>query len=133
MRFRQTSLFSAFAALLIGTALLLRVAVPAGWMPDVGTDGVMRVTLCTGYGKVNAWIDEDGTLHRGEPADHDSDDAKHCAFTATAMSLAMADMPELPQPVLLPQDLPEPALRELAPGKGLAAPPPPATGPPSLA
>ncbi|MCB2088739.1 MAG: hypothetical protein R3E18_04095 [Sphingomonadaceae bacterium] len=133
MRARQTSLFSAFATLLIGAALLLRVAIPAGWMPDTGADGVMRVTLCTGYGKVAAWIDEDGTLHRGEPADDDGNDGKHCAFTATALSLATADMPDLPQPQAMPQDVPPASLRDLAPGQGLAAPPPPATGPPSLA
>jgi len=34
---------------LVGLAILLRISIPAGWMPSSGTIGI---TMCTGYGTV---------------------------------------------------------------------------------
>ncbi|MHA6718605.1 DUF2946 family protein [Sphingomonas sp. RS6] len=38
------------AALLVAAALLVRVAVPAGFMPVADTNGSLRLAYCSGYG-----------------------------------------------------------------------------------
>lgn len=136
----------AMAALLL--ALALRAMIPAGWMPSTGSFGLM---LCNGtaqmptYGEI-ARQRSDGVpfeiavaraaIERAEgkaPAAPTPEEPHPCAFAGMA--------PVLPPPV--PAALPAPFEHAPAPtpiadgtvavGRGLAAPPPPATGPPALA
>ncbi|MBC2776638.1 hypothetical protein [Parasphingopyxis marina] len=127
------SAFRYLVALFVAMALLSKIAVPAGWMP-VNDDGVTRITLCTGYGIADAWIDENGNLHRENPQEggHDRGD-QPCSFAAAATPFDGGPAtPELAAPVA--DGFPDPLDRStLIPGRGLAAPPPPATGPPLLA
>lgn len=118
--------------LLVALALLVKAAVPVGWMPFT-EDGVTRITLCTGYGMVEAWLDEDGNLHQEAPddGDHQGKD-QPCSFAAAATAMhgvAGNGDAAAPVSVALRPDLARPPA---APGRGLAAPPPPATGPPLL-
>jgi hypothetical protein len=71
--------FPAMAALVVAAALLLRVAVPAGFMPVV-EDGRFTVLICSGAGPVKAVAAMPGmdhaTHHRGE-----AEPPKSCAFS----------------------------------------------------
>ena len=115
---------------LAALALAVRVLVPAGYMPADGKG--LQITLCTGDGMVTAWVDEQGNLHKGEKAPDGKGDHP-CAFTGVA-ALAQADSPadalELPA---LASHVPSARITHAAPGRGLAAPPPPQTGPPLFA
>lgn len=119
------------ALAILGVALLLRVMIPTGWMPSHGADGVTRITLCTGMGAVQAWVDADGTIHDKKPMDKGGAD-QPCAFAGLAM---LADVPEAA--IELPA-ISAPHAEPVFPatvgiGRGLAAPPPPSTGPPAFA
>ena len=125
---RSSLILRGAAILLVALALALRVLVPAGWMPATGQG--FALTLCTGTGPATAWVDGRGEVHRGSPsapreADHP------CAFAGIATPALL--------PALLPLALalPVPAAPAWVPvarvatiGHGLAAPPPPPTGPP---
>ena len=111
-------------------ALALRLLVPAGYMPADGKG--LRITLCTGDGMVAAWVDSQGNLHKGEKAPEGKGDHP-CAFAGVG-ALAEAGSPAdaLEPPALLARV--QPTLPDHAfPGRGLAAPPPPQTGPPLFA
>lgn len=113
---------------LLFAALLLRLLVPAGYMPVEGRG--FAVTLCTGMGRVEAWMDASGHIHKKKP-----DDAKGehpCIFAGHAAAI---DMPRLPVATMAPMAAAQVVAGlprwTVAIGRGLAAPPPPPTGPPS--
>ena len=112
-------------------ALAARMLVPTGWMPSFA-DGRTTITLCTGAGMVEAWVDADGAIHKERPAGSSAHD-QPCAFAGLG---AVADLPMaamLAQHVALPAaPLPPFDATNVAIGLGLAAPPPPAIGPPTL-
>lgn len=113
---------------LIALALLVRVMIPAGYMPAAGQG--FAITLCTGTGTVSAWMDEDGNVHKGKPADSKPDHP--CTFAGFSAALDMPDlgggMPDPPSAFAgaFAANMPAVAI-----GWGLAAPPPPPTGPPA--
>lgn len=126
---------------LIGAALLVRALVPAGWMPTRTADGLV-IELCSGrtpggdpqqLRAAQALLDAAlaGTA-QSQNEDHkgksDTSD-QPCVFAGLAHAAPPAAAPEPPMPA--PQAL---AIRPLALlaaiGRGLPAPPPPATGPP---
>lgn len=116
-----------FALALIACALLLRIAVPGGWMP--GEQG-RWIELCTAQGSLTAFVDARGKLHHGDPAD--AEKAKqHCAFAGLGGAL---DRPAAVEPpTVAPAYAPLPTrIASASVGRGLAAPPPPSTGPPSI-
>jgi hypothetical protein len=127
VRNSQTSWLLAFVIL----ALAMRMVVPAGWMPSFA-DGRATITLCTGAGMVEAWVDADGKIHKDSPAKKSAND-QPCAFAGLS---AAADAPSYAEislePVPSPQSVPVTTLTGVAIGLGLAAPPPPAIGPPTL-
>jgi hypothetical protein len=128
----RTGLSRTLALAVIACALLARLLVPQGWMP-VETARGWTLTLCSGSGPMQMG---DASAAAMKPMHHGGDDRDHapgdhpCAFSSLALAL---DEPPLP---LL--DLPRPLLGAwtawagfaVAIGRGLAAPPPPATGPP---
>jgi len=129
-RFAQA--FAAFALL----ALLARALVAPGYMlaPAQG-GGVLSITLCSGYGPaavsidLGAEADAIDAQHNGKvPADAPEDDGP-CVFAAMAAMSAPIAPPAITAP---PQTGPVSGARafHLAPGRGLAAPPPWSTGPP---
>jgi hypothetical protein len=119
--------------LLLVAALLGKVLAPAGWMPVATAQG-FTFMLCSDQGQTQAWVDGSGRLHRGEapgPAQPAAKDA--CPYGALAAAAALPDAPALA--AHLPAGTRAPALRPagVTIGRGLAAPPPPATGPPHSA
>jgi hypothetical protein len=123
---------------LFACALALRLAVPAGWMPVAQADGWVRLAICPGAAPAappTMAHAMHGDTHGHAPThDHDrGDHAPPCAFTGLALAAALPDLP--PAPRLLPvAALPQATGYALVSvGRGLAAPPPPQTGPPLLA
>lgn len=136
-----------FGALLLAAALLLRVAIPAGWMPVAGPDGLV-LTICSGtspmtlpaaamdhamvgMGPAMAGMDHGGR-HGAADAPAVPAHEQPCPFTALVLAAPPAG----------PAVLPLPGVAYLAPAEarraaflraGIGAPPRPATGPPLLA
>jgi hypothetical protein len=121
----------------LALALLARLAVPAGWMPVTDAHGA-RLTICTGAGPLDApehvmpgMTDMTGMHHA--PGDNKQDHGDHvCPFTGVAMALAAPTLPTLDLPPIIENEGTQSPRFAVAVGRGLAAPPPPATGPPSL-
>ncbi|MGI4880998.1 MAG: hypothetical protein ACRYG4_26355 [Janthinobacterium lividum] len=120
----------ALVLVLFACALLVRLAVPTGWMPMVDATG-FHVTICTGMGPVDAALA--ATSHDSHPApaapDHAAGDHA-CPFAALGIATAppLDLLPVLPATVVVAIGT---AAAAVAVGRGLAAPPPPSTGPPT--
>ncbi|PZU06184.1 hypothetical protein [Sphingomonas sp.] len=119
--------------LLAGLALFLRILIPSGWMPASDRIGLMP---CFGMAPVETTMVSHGS-HHGAPhhQDHDGEKGdKPCAFAGFACALAEpADTTHAPAPLFAART-PSPAtLATTMIGAGLAAPPPPQTGPPLTA
>jgi Protein of unknown function (DUF2946) len=116
---------------LIALTLAVRIIIPTGFMPTAYADGMMRISLCSGMGPQTAWLDKSGHIHKDAPG-KGQHDPQPCGFGALAFG---AETPDAPAMVSLPPldraaiGLPR---STVAIGRGLAAPPPPSTGPPSL-
>jgi hypothetical protein len=112
-------------------ALAARMLVPSGWMPSFA-DGRTTITLCTGAGMVEAWVDEDGAIHKEKPTGSSTHD-QPCAFAGLGAVADTPNVPALAQPAILAVAASRPFdATNVAVGLGLAAPPPPAIGPPTL-
>jgi len=113
---------------LFAWALLVRLLVPAGWMPAADAAGP-HLVLCDGGAAAMPAHDMGhgkAPMHHQGPSDHP------CSFAGpvAAVETPLAAVP-------LPQAAPRYAVaavhRDVAIGRGLAAPPPPPTGPPAFA
>ena len=116
---------------LFALAMLVRVLVPAGWMPVADAAG-SHLALCDGASMIaTAMPGMKGAKH-GAPMHHQGPSDHPCAFAAPA---ATADTPALavPLPPVSMEHVARAAPRSVAIGQGLAAPPPPPTGPPAFA
>lgn len=113
-----------WAFLLVALALLLRVAVPAGYMPGQSDGGTITLTVCGSGGMVHIPIGKD-KAPKDDPA------PSHCAFAG------MGAPADLPPPLVLPErawSAPEFAERaEAAQAASRLYPRPPSRGPPILA
>ena len=148
---RHLSLHRWFAAWLVAFALAVRLLVPAGYMPMAGRAGLEICAGQTADMPAMAAMDHGDAMpgmagmHHTAPAhamgphamdhgkampgDHDHD----CGFAAAvggAGDLPVLILPALLAPVALPVAFVQQML--VRPGLGLAAPPPPKTGPPFL-
>lgn len=122
--------------LLVGV-LLARGFTPDGWMPATNAAGQIEITLCPGSGPV------DGPMTMSMDLSHDQMDHKApakgqasdhpCAFAGIGLADTTAALPSIVAPLRPVAALPGLPNIVAAPGHGLAAPPPPATGPPALA
>lgn len=123
---------------LVLCALLIRALLPSGLMVAATPAGALTVTLCSGRGPVEVLVDDQGRLvdpdtvassDTGEPGDDSR--AKHdvpCAFAGLlAPALPVEALPPVVPPTVA---APRVATTGVGVGTGLAAPPPPATGPP---
>lgn len=125
------------ALALLACALALRLLIPAGWMPVHDAQG-FHLTLCSGTGPepLPAHAAMAGMAHHGthrHDHQHDQGMPDHpCAFAGLGMVLAEPVLPAV-APIVATV---EPAIvaipAAVAIGRGLAAPPPPPTGPPAL-
>lgn len=119
-----------FALFCLVVLMLLRALVPTGWMPAASGDG-FTITICTSDGRVSAWLDADGTIHRDAPGDDGAGKDSPCLFALgipPLPAMAAAIVAKVAFVILLPT----PTLIDVAIGRGLAAPPPPPTGPPTI-
>lgn len=120
------------ALAILAAALLLRVLIPTGWMPAHAADGSFGITLCTPSGVSHAWVDAEGKIHDKQPHKKSSAD-QPCAFAGLAMAgdvpMAAIGLPLTVQAVASHH----PLSFSVGIGHGLAAPPPPSTGPPAFA
>jgi hypothetical protein len=127
--------------LLVAVTLAARVLVPAGYMADRGADGSVRLTLCSGVMPAKPVIAHHAPDHHAaagyhaapahpDKSDPPSKEAQPCAFAVAgaAIDTPQADAPLLPATAHLATLTTQRV--SLAPGRGLAAPPPPSRGPP---
>lgn len=128
------------AAALLAFALFLQMLVPTGWMPAEGRIGIRP---CLPQAAATQPIAAHSAHHAEAPSHHQPQQApdeqghgqsQACAFALLAAALleppsADAVLPVADFPIAIPagQD------RSLRPTRPLAAPPPPATGPPARA
>ena len=119
-------------------AMLMRAVIPAGYMlaeAETPNGRYLTVDFCEGHDAVKRVLDLE-TRKLVDPSEvpsskHDGQ-AQHapCVFaTATplAQPLAAAD----PVRFVVSHDVDFAIVRDIRPGRGIAAPPPPSTGPPS--
>ncbi len=105
-------------------ALLLQVLVPSGYMVQSGSQGPALV-ICTGHGPLRAT-----DLRHPAKAPPTRPDAP-CVFAGHGVLATPATAFVLPATAISYDAAPERQLQDLGPGRGLAAPPPPAQGPPT--
>lgn len=120
---------------LFAGTMLLRLLVPQGWMPVTDGSG-FHLTLCSGSGPVAkpARLSEmsasmHGRHHMPPGQDHPNGDHP-CAFGGLSHALANPVLPAFSPAVGIEQDVLATLFWLIGIGHGLAAPPPPATGPP---
>lgn len=126
---RNFAPFRNLSAALIVLALAVRIVLPAGFMPS--SERGFALTICTGMDTQTVWMDKSGKLHKEDPAKGKSVEHQPCAFAGAAMA---GDTPAATAFVAMPPvatAAPVFAMCEISVGQGLAAPPPPAIGPPS--
>lgn len=126
-------------------ALLLKALVPAGWMP-ASDHGAITLRLCGGrtlapedrsrlqlrYGLT---IDHEATAplsHSGQHDEKRQGGDPSCWFAAASLAWTFADDSPTAQTRLAAAGIVPTVPPGVAIGRGLAAPPPPATGPPIL-
>ena len=116
-----------FAALFL-CALAIRVMVPAGFMPTTTAHGVV-VSLCAGQSSDHQALD----LGKKVPGQHKGNADSPCSFAA-GLGGGLLDTSSVPLSVPLPSVAALPLGRAIADlvVHRLAAPPPPALGPPAL-
>jgi len=134
------------ATLILACALAVRVLVPAGFMIGQSASGAPLLVVCPSQIDMPvfapamphdmAHMMPDGHMMAGHDAGHQSHDPgtdRPCAFAAAGLAV---DVP-IDVPLLAPAPPPSfaalPVRASTDPGRGLAAPPPPATGPPTFA
>lgn len=132
---RINGLMSRVFVTLTVLALAVRFAIPAGTMlQKPAEDGDLpALVICSSAGMITIKADGYGIPGKTAPAKHDDGKSgEPCVFAAVAVNVAPSApaVLELPAPVAAPA--PFWAAVQQRPGEGLAAPPPPATGPPSL-
>ncbi len=129
-----------FLIAMIGAALLLRGLVPMGWMPDAGSGFRLEMCLPMADGDIASAAQREAEQLLSEAlagADEPGDDRhkakdQPCAFSGLSAPWTGAVGVGLASPMVAPSPVLPPFALVAAVGRGLAAPPPPATGPPLL-
>jgi hypothetical protein len=129
---RQMNLKPALRAFLF-VALLLKLLVPAGYMLAPAAAGGLQFAPCAGTEQVRTAVEGE---HAGLPHDRAGHEpAKHreapCPFAALASPVLPPSPPATQAVPVAPAAVPELAPAARMATAALAAPPPPATGPPS--
>lgn len=97
-------------------------------------DQAFALKICAGMEVQTVWLDRDGKLHKTDPSkkSHEGDNKQDCAFAGLASQAILGDG----ENVALVHYEKSGAVAShpvaVAIGRGLAAPPPPSTGPPIL-
>lgn len=144
----QSCRFSRLFLLLAAFAACLQWTIPHGWMVWSADDGSSILVPCPTTSPELASLGQSaaansdhshhasmhGAIH--ESMDHGGNDAEDhgvaqakCDFAAMGAPLLPPDGPQLAAPSITAAAV-LPVFRDAIPGRGLAAPPPPSTGPP---
>lgn len=124
---------------LVALAMLVRVVVPAGYMAAATESGGPAIVICTGEGALEVVVDADGAASKaplgqdGQPHKSDPKTDHPCAFAGAATPLGAPVLALAAAPLLAYAPAVPVLPAHQRPGLGLAAPPPPTTGPPALA
>lgn len=120
------------AFVLTALALLLRILVPAGFMPSSNAGQGYAIALCSDMSGMSGWVDLNGKLHKGAKPSEETTNHQPCVFSGFATALTLPDIigPATPAPIAVAAFFGS-SLGRAAIGQGLAAPPPPPTGPPA--
>jgi hypothetical protein len=110
--------------------ILVRGAIPAGWMPS--HERAFAITICAGVDTHVVWLDAAGKLHNQQPTKKDSPDKEPCAFASAALAGNLFDAGNVEFASASHPQSEAIVAHAVTIGQGLAAPPPPATGPPVL-
>lgn len=111
---------------LLSAALFLRALVPAGWMP-APSQGVFAIEPCPAADDV--FVGHSATHHGHHKAEHGGD----CAFAPLQAGFASLDLAPALLAVAPTRFAPPAQPLTAAFPTGPPAPPPPATGPPTIA
>jgi hypothetical protein len=120
-------------------AMLVRAIVPAGYMlaqADTGQGRFLTVEMCEGHAAKVIDLDTgkqvDPSKLPGKAPGKADDKSKHspCVFAATATVATPVAIAE-PVEFIATQDVDFGVDLNVRPGRGIAAPPPPSTGPPA--
>jgi hypothetical protein len=120
------------ALAVLACALALRMLVPEGWMPVSDGHG-FRITMCTGTGPMDMTMAMPGMAAHPDPSGHGPQQPMQdhpCTFAHLGLALAEPVLPALALPPAREAEVIAAKAFAIAIGHGLAAPPPPATGPP---
>ncbi len=109
-------------ALMAFLALAMNIVSPQGFMVTSGQAGP-TIAICTGHGPATLPGQTDQSGHKGG---HEG----ACAFAGHGVAADPPPVAVFARLRFSPPLLAIVALRDLAPGRGLAAPPPPSQGPP---
>lgn len=114
---------------LAALAIALRVLLPAGFMLQSTDSGLAGLVICTGQGAMT--LAADGTLQSDTQDKEVADKDTHpCAFSAAVVGFTAPLAIGIALALPLSNPVTAPRLMTQRPGLGLAAPPPPTTGPP---
>ena len=119
--------WTGLGALLAVLALLINVVVPQGTMVASAAAGPALV-ICTGHGPMALPGPDGAPAQKGKAAGHDGT----CAFAGHGLASAPPPLPPIARADFAPAPPVRLAAADLAPGRGLAAPPPPSHAPPVL-
>lgn len=119
-------------------AMLVRAIIPAGYMlahADAGSGRYLTVEMCDGHAAQAQVIDLDtgkvidlSNLPKNTKTESSSVPCVFAGVVAMAAPITAAE----PVEFRFEQTIAFTVVRDLRPGRGIAAPPPPSTGPPSL-
>jgi hypothetical protein len=109
-------------------AILLRVVIPQGMMLTPSAGGIV-MTLCSGVADGQKQIVVD-LGHGKKPA---GDHQQPCDFAVASAAAVHSIAPVVAPPLAIPLLFVTAPLAGVSIGRGLAAPPPPSTGPPAVA
>ena len=134
---RTSGIFGAASLVLAVLSLVVRIAVPSGTMvsADQAGTGLPPLVICTANGAMTVAVDAAGHPaggdHQDDPGSSNGGDHA-CAFAAAAVTFAPPVLADLAAPPAGDEATLAPLPISQRPGLGLAAPPPPTTGPPSI-
>ncbi|MFN5643646.1 MAG: hypothetical protein RSE16_11650 [Sphingobium sp.] len=127
---RFSASMRSFAAFLLVAVLATRMLVPAGWMPS--TEKAFAITVCTGIDTQTVWLSTDGKTHKQDPTKTDSADHQPCTFAGGSFTHLPSEGIATSKFAPAQSGVPSFQADSVTIGQGLAAPPPPSTGPPCL-
>ncbi len=115
---------------LVLLAFVTRALIPPGFMLQPASDGV-AVVLCSAAGWTDAAVDPARGQHatKHAPGKQSGTDEPPCTFAGLAKLATLT--PDLIVTAPVDASVLAPTPLTLSPGRGLSAPPPPATGPPT--